>query len=164
MTDTLTIALNKLSAWKGNVRKTGAKDGIAELAMSIATHGLLQSLVVRKTKAGKYEVVAGRRRFLALQSLAKDGTLAKNYAVPCVLAQDDIDASELSVAENVMRAPMHPADQFEAFRTVIDAGASIADVAARFSVDENVVIKRLKLGRLIPAVVQAYRDGTIALE
>lgn len=50
MTDTLEVALNKLTAWKGNVRKTGAKDGISELAASIATHGLLQSLVVRKTR------------------------------------------------------------------------------------------------------------------
>jgi ParB/Sulfiredoxin domain len=38
---------NRLALWKGNVRKTGANEGIAELAASIASHGLLQSLVVR---------------------------------------------------------------------------------------------------------------------
>jgi hypothetical protein len=47
------------------VRKTGAKDGIEELAASIASHGLLQSLVVRKAKGDKYEIIAGRRRFAA---------------------------------------------------------------------------------------------------
>jgi ParB family chromosome partitioning protein len=61
MTDTTTIALNKLLPWAGNVRKTDADKGIGELAASIAAHGLLQSLVVRKDKRGKYAVVAGRR-------------------------------------------------------------------------------------------------------
>ncbi len=164
MTDTLQIALNKLAAWKGNVRKTGPKDGIDELAASIATHGLLQSLVVRPAKGGKYEVIAGRRRYLALQSLAKAGTLAKDHPVACTLASDEIDASELSLAENVVRMSMHPADQFEAFRTVIEKGAGIADVAARFGVSESIVTKRLRLGRLSPVILDAYREGRIDLE
>jgi ParB family chromosome partitioning protein len=164
MTDTLAIALNKLTAWKGNVRKTGAKDGIDELAASIATHGLLQSLVVRPAKADKYELIAGRRRYLALQSLAKAGTIAKDYPVACTLASDEIDASELSLAENVVRMSMHPADQFEAFRTVIEKGAGIADVAARFGVSETIVTKRLRLGRLSPVILSAYREGRIDLE
>ena len=74
MTDTITIPLSKLTPWTGNVRKTGITDGISELAASIAAHGLLQSLVVRKGKRGKYEIVAGQRRYLALCALAKDGT------------------------------------------------------------------------------------------
>lgn len=164
MTDTLAIALNKLTAWNGNVRKTGAKDGIDELAASIATHGLLQSLVVRPAKGGKYEVIAGRRRYLALQSLAKAGTLAKDHPVACALASNEIDATELSLAENVVRMSMHPADQFEAFRTVIEKGASIADVAARFGVSESIVTKRLRLGRLSAVILGAYREGRIDLE
>lgn len=164
MTDTITIALNRLTPWKGNVRRTGASDGIAELAASIEAHGLLQSLVVRETKGGKYEIVAGNRRYLALKSLAKNRRIAKGHPVACTLANDAIDASELSLAENVIRAPMHPADQFEAFRTIIDAGASVADVAARFGVSEQLVAKRLKLGRLSPVILEAYREDKIGLE
>jgi len=59
MTTTTDIPLNKLVAWDGNVRKT-ASNGIDELAASIAAHGLLQSLVVRKHGRGKFAVVAGR--------------------------------------------------------------------------------------------------------
>lgn len=51
--------------------------------------------------------------------------------MPCVIADGEIDESELSLAESVVRMPMHPADQFEAFRDLIDGGASVADVAAR---------------------------------
>ena len=66
MTDTTSIPLNKLAAWDGNVRKTaGADTALAELAASIAAHGLLQSLVVRKGKKGKFAVVAGGRRLAA---------------------------------------------------------------------------------------------------
>lgn len=164
MTDTLEIALNKLSAWKGNVRKTGAKDGMSELAASIAHHGLLQPLVVRKGARGKYEVIAGRRRFYALQALAKSGEFRGDHPVACTLASETVAPTELSLAENVIRAPMHPADQFEAFRMVIDAGATVTDVATRFGIEEGLVSRRLKLGRLSPVILKAYRDGEIALE
>ena len=63
MNENTSIPLNKLLAWEGNVRKTDPAKGIDELAASIAAHGLLQSLVVRKDRRGKYAVVAGRRRF-----------------------------------------------------------------------------------------------------
>lgn len=163
MSDTLNIPLSKLTLWSGNVRKTGARDGIAELAASIASHGLLQPLLVRKAQRG-YEIVAGQRRFHALKSLAKAGKLAKNFAVSCTLATDSVEASELSLAENVVRAPMHPADQFEAFRKLIDEGASIADVAARFGITDAIVTKRMKLGRLSQVILASYRNGEIDLE
>ena len=62
------IPLNKLVPWDGNVRKTGASDNLEELTASIAAHGVLQSLVVRKTSRGKYAIIAGRRRYLALSA------------------------------------------------------------------------------------------------
>ena len=59
---------------------------------------------------------------------------------------------------------VHPADQFEAFVGVIpDQGKSVADVAARFSVNESLVTQRLKLGRLAPSILQAYREEVIGL-
>lgn len=164
MTDIIHVPLNRLALWDGNVRKTDINVGIDELAASIAAHGLLQSLVVRKGKRGKYEIVAGQRRFLALQSLAKDGALATDCQIPCALANDQLDSAEISLAENAIRAPMHPADQFEAFRTIIDSGATVADVAARFGLAETVVTKRLKLGRLSPVILEAYRAGDIDLD
>ena len=136
MTDLITIPLNRLSLWKGNVRKTGVSDGIGELAASISAHGLLQSLVVREGKRGKYDIVAGQRRYLALTALAKNGSIAKDHPIPCQHANDDVDAKELSLAENVVRAPMHPADQFEAFRVLTDEGATPTDIAARFGIAE----------------------------
>ncbi len=164
MTETITIPLNKLTVWNGNVRKTGVSDGIEELAASIAAHGLLQAPIVRRVKGGKFAVVAGQRRLLALKLLAEQGAIASDMDVPCQLVAADADAGEISLAENVVRVAMHPADQFEAFRDLVDRGVDMAAVATRFGVTESVVAKRLKLGRLSPVVLEAYRQGEIDLE
>ncbi len=161
---TTTIPLNKLLAWNGNVRKTDAKKGIGELAASIAAHGLLQSLVVRKDKRGKYAVVAGGRRLLALQSLAESGAMEADHPVPCSVIGRETDATEISLAENVQREAMHPADEFEAFKALIENGTPPADVAARFGVTETVVKQRMKLANVSPKLIAAYRKGKMTLQ
>lgn len=159
-----TIPLNKLTLWPGNVRKTDAQAGIDELAASIASHGLLNPLLIRKDKRGKFAVIAGQRRLLALQHLAKAERIDTDAGIECRFADGDVSAAELSLAENVVRTAMHPADEFEAFRDLIDNGASIGDVAARFGVAESRVEKRLRLGRLSPVILAAYRKGELGLE
>lgn len=158
------IPLSKLVPWDGNVRKTGASDDLGELKASIAALGVLQSLVVRKTHRGKYAIIAGRRRFLCLSALAGEGAIEADAPVPCRIIPGSADATEISLTENVVRTAMHPADQFEAFRGLIDGGSSVADVAARFGVNETVVKKRLRLARVSPVVFTAYREGKLTLE
>jgi ParB family transcriptional regulator, chromosome partitioning protein len=158
------IALNKLVASTDNARKTGIAEGLEELAASIAAHGLLQSLVVRKTSRGKFAVIAGQRRHMALSMLAEQGRIPADMPIACKVLSKESDAAEISLAENVVRVPMHPADQFEAFRALIDNGAGIADVAARFGVTESLVVRRMKLGRVSPALLSVYREGRMSLE
>lgn len=159
------IPLSKLVPWSGNVRKTqGADTSLAELAASIAAHGLLQPLVVREEKRGRFAVIAGGRRLAALQLLAKDGRIKADHLVPYSLLPSAVDATEASLAENALREAMHPADQFEAFRALIDAGSSVADVAARFGVPDSIVEKRLRLARVSPVIIEAYRKGQLTLE
>lgn len=163
MTDITPIPLGKLVVSEDNVRRTAATDaGLQELAASIAAHGLLQSLVVRKHQKGKFAVVAGGRRLAALQLLAEQGRIEATFAVPCQVRNGD-DAAELSLAENVQREPMHPADEFEAFRALVDGGMAEADVAARFGVTEAVVRGRLRLACVSPAVMEAYRGDRLSL-
>ena len=162
MTDITNIPLNKLTAWEGNVRKTQNK-GIDELAASIAAHGLLQSLVVRKD-GKKFAVVAGNRRLAALSALLKAGKIDAGFEVPCQVIENGADATEISLAENAVRENMHPADECDAYRDLIDNGAPIADVAARFGKTEHYVKQRLKLARVSPVVIEAYRKGKLNLE
>ncbi|MDX2264102.1 MAG: ParB/RepB/Spo0J family partition protein [Hyphomicrobiales bacterium] len=162
------VPLSKLLHSPHNVRRTGKADGIAELAASIAAHGLLQNLTVAAVAddsgkpTGKYAVVAGARRLAALQLLAKQKRILKSYPVPCALAT--VDPEEVSLAENVAQVPMHPADQYEAFARLHAKGMAAEDIAARFGVTPAVVERRLRLAAVSPALLQAYRDGELTLE
>ena len=166
MPTTQTIALNQLVHSKANVRQTGRTDGIGELASSIAAHGLRQNLnVLPRADGRRFEVVAGSRRLRAMQQLVKTGQLPKDAPIPCLVLNEDDDAAEISLAENAMRSAMHPDDQFEAFRALIeDKGSSVEDVAARFGVTPAVVRQRLKLANVSPKLRALFRKGEMGLE
>jgi ParB family chromosome partitioning protein len=158
------VPFNKLVLWDGNVRKTGIESGLDELAASIAAHGLLNPLLVRKATKGKFAIIAGQRRYLALRRLAEAGNIGKTAPVSCHLREDGQDDSELSLAENVVRIAMHPADQFAAWRDLIEKGADVGEIAARFGVVESTVRKRLALARVSPRIFALYREGALDLE
>jgi len=164
MTITQTIPLNQLVHSKANVRRSGRKTGLAELTASIAAHGLRQNLNVKPTTGGRYEVVAGARRLHALRLLAKEGRLATDEPIPCMLLAEGDDPTEISLVENAQREPMHPDDQCEAFRSLIDNGAGIEDVAARFGITALVVRQRLKLANVSPRLRALYRKGDMTLD
>ena len=161
-----------------NVRRTPADaSAFAELKASIVAHGLLENLIVRamepgpdpgsnpgQVPAGRYAVIAGGRRLAAMQALAAEGALDADHPVPCRLLGGTAAADEVSLAENTVRAAMHPADQVEAFRRLADAGSTSAAIAVRFGVSERTVEKRLRLGNAAPVLLEAYREGGIDLE
>lgn len=155
------ITLAKLVPSKLNVRRTGTTERVDELAASISAHGLLQNLTVKPTAKGKFEVVAGGRRLAALKLLAK--RKAWDEPVPCQVMEGD-NITEISLAENALQAPMHPADQYEAFAKLHDAGMSSEDIAARFGVTPHVVAQRLKLGAVSSKLMALYREGEMNLE
>jgi ParB family chromosome partitioning protein len=168
MSEIVSIPLNKLVRSQRNVRKTGG-ESIDDLAASILAHGLLHNLTVVEqrnhtgTGSVKYEVVAGARRYAALQRLAKEKKLPKTCDVPCKVVEASA-AVEASLAENTIRVAMHPADQFIAFRDLVDSGLGIEDVAARFGVSPLFVRQRLKLANISPRFIEAYRAGEMQLE
>ncbi|MGV7186988.1 ParB N-terminal domain-containing protein [Xanthomonas axonopodis] len=148
---------------KRNVRKT-PRQSIPELAASIARIGLLQNLIVILAADGEhYEVVAGDRRLTALKLLVKKKGFAADYEVPCLLVAD-ASARTISLAENVQREAMHPADQFAAFAALVKEGRPIEDIAADFGVSPLVVQRRLKLGNVSPRLMNDYRAGGVTLE
>jgi ParB family chromosome partitioning protein len=157
------IALDRLVPSKANLRKTGGTAGIDELAASIKAHGLLQNLQVRAGDSGKFEVVAGMRRLAALKRLAKEKAIAKTAEIACHVL-DGEDAAEISLAENVMRLPMHPADQFDAFKMLADDGKGPEEIAARFGCSPATVRQRLRLANVSPVLIDAYRAEVMSLD
>ncbi len=150
-----------------NVRQSGGEIGIEQLAELIAAEGVLQNLNVydapNADQATTHAVVAGGRRWRALRWLIGRGRIEPDYPVPCMVISRE-RAVQISLSENSGREPMHPADEFEAFRQLIDAGQSVEDVAARFGVTPLVVQRRLKLANVSPRFIELYRDGKVTLE
>ena len=179
------IPLSRLALAPENVRKT-PPDAQADAALkaSIAAFGLLENLVVRPdpgsgepapvTEPGgqapdsdgneRFAVVAGGRRLKAMQALVEDNVFDADHPVPCQVRSGDAESGEISLAENVVRIAMHPADQVVAFAKLVEAGQSVAAIAARFGASERLVEQRLRLGNAAPELLDAYRADQIDLE
>jgi ParB family chromosome partitioning protein len=161
------ICLSQLVLSPTNVRKTPATEAEdMALEASIRAKGILQNLIVHPTPIdgkGIYEVDAGGRRLKILQKLAAEGVIDADTKVPCKVEQPE-DAVETSLMENTVRAAMHPADEFVAMAELIKAGEAVEAVALRFGVSERHVRQRLRLGKLAPELLDAFRAGEISLE
>ena len=166
------IPFNKLVLSQANVRRVKAGVSIEDLAASIVRRGLIQSLHVRPVldvdgqETAMFEVPAGGRRYRALELLVKRKRLAKTAPVPCVVSRADSDIliDELSLAENIERAPLHPLDQFRAFQAMREKGMTEEAIAAAFFVPVQVVKQRLRLASVSPTLLDVYADDGMTLE
>ena len=102
----------------------------------------------------------------ALELLAKQKRLARTSSVPCVVgdATSGILIDEVSLVENIERAPLHPLDQFRAFQALRDKGMTEEAIAAAFFVGVNVVKQRLRLAAVSPTLHEVYADDGMTLE
>jgi ParB family chromosome partitioning protein len=157
----------KLRLSQANVRTIARDAGLEALAASIAEHGLLQPLVVTPAKGRKalYDVHAGGRRWRAIGLLIERGLWPSDRRVDvCLLATGEASPREISLAENILREAMAPADEAQAYRDVMDEGADAAAVARRFGVTVRHVEGRLRLADLAPPIFAALAEGTITLD
>ena len=161
------IPISNLSIAKLNVRRHGGKD-ITSLARTIADKGVLQPLLVRavaddasarksrRANDRPYEIIAGKRRFLALKHNKAD-------SAPCIVLDvaDDAAAIEASLIENAERMPLDVLDAYEAFAALAAQGRSEKDIAWLFTLPVRDVRQRLALANLIPEAKARYRQGDL---
>lgn len=157
------IPLDQLSVSAHNAR-TIDREPLDELAASIAAEGLLQNLTVIAGDGEGYEVIAGKRRLGALQLLRERGELPAGLDAPPCRIVDDERALSASLAENVVRKAMHPADEFVAFRRLAESGRSCEDIAQEFGVMPVVVQRRLRLANVAPSLFALFQRDEIALD
>ncbi|WP_136661876.1 ParB/Srx family N-terminal domain-containing protein [Nitratireductor sp. XY-223] len=157
------IPLNKLVNSPKNVRKTPASEADdAELYASLRYQGLKHNLLVHSV-GDTFHVHAGGRRLEQLQKLAEEGHIKSDEKISCKVEPQSA-AEETSVAENMIRSAMHPADEFEAFADLIEKGRSVEEVATRFGVTAGLVERRLKLAQVAPEILDDFRQGQLTLE
>lgn len=156
-----TVTLDKLAFdLEHNSRQGMDDEAMAELMRSIHTNGLITPLTVRSTDHGTFLVIDGHRRLEALNRLF--GAEKESTHVPVLVRNvDDKDARALSLAANIVRLPLHPADQYQAFAAMLDEGMEREEIAARFNLALKDVERVLALGRVIPAILDLYRKGDI---
>lgn len=189
-----TIPLDRLMLSTLNVRQTERNADVDSLAEDIAARGLKQNLVVvpahytsgeaselqretcKPAPGGtgpwqdRFEVIAGGRRLQAMQLLVQQDRLSPTTPVPCMVEFRD-EASETSLSENLHRVAMNPADEFEAYRIIVDGARKngvaedpIAYCAKRFGVAVKHVQGRLRLASLAPDILAALKADEIGVE
>ena len=98
----------------GQPRKTFETQPLEQLAASIATHGVLQPILVRELPNGKYQIVAGERRWRASK-------LAGLLEVPVIIIEgDEREAAEIALVENIQREDLNPVEEAMAYRALAD--------------------------------------------
>ena len=155
-----TIPLRSLRLSPLNVRSVKPK-AIDALAADIEAHGLLQNLIGYEAE-DKVLICAGGGRYRALKCLQKSKAITPAFEVPVDIRSID-EALELSLAENVQRETMHPADAVLAYRALVDGGMQSADIAARFGVSLDHVRRLLRLSVLHPKLIAALKRDELSL-
>ena len=161
--DLIHIELSKLSISRLNMRHGRKTPDVSDILPSIREKGLRQTLLVRR-EAGGYGVVAGRRRFFALQQIAKES--GTDPLVPCaVMAEGDVaSAIEASIIENVARLPATEMEQYTAFRKLHDEGRTVEEIAVFFGVTELNVRRVLALAALSAPIRKLYAEDEVDRE
>ncbi len=110
------LSISDLVANKYQPRKNFDEDNLNELANSIKERGIIQPIIVRKSKvqSSKYEIIAGQRRWLAAQN-------AGLHEVPVVIMEvDDLNSLEFAIVENVQRHDLNAIEEAQGYQRLID--------------------------------------------
>ncbi|MEN6556723.1 MAG: ParB/RepB/Spo0J family partition protein [Thermoguttaceae bacterium] len=136
-------------------RQDFAPDETKSLAESIATHGLLQPLVVRRVH-DRYQLVAGERR---LRAAIQAGWVD----VPVnVVEADDRQMAELAIVENLQRKDLNPLEKAASFQKYIEQyRCTQEELASRLKLDRSTVANMIRLLELPEGVQEAIRRGKI---
>ena len=139
-------------------RREFAETELMELQLSLQTSGLLQPIAVRPRGDGKFELIAGERRFRAASRLGWT-------TIPAVV-RDVSDEQSLSLAlvENLQREDLNPIEEAEGYRQLINEfGLAHQQVAQAVGKDRSTITNALRLLTLPSEVQQLVRDGSLTL-
>ncbi len=122
------ISISEIVRGKFQPRKIFDKTSLEELTSSIKERGVVQPIIVRKSKDidGKYEIIAGERRWLASQNAGL------NEIPVVVIEADDIKALEFGIVENVQRSDLNPVEEATGYKRLMDEFGYDQEKVGRF--------------------------------
>ena len=130
-------------------RKYFDEEALAELADSIRENGLLQPILVREIGGGRYQIIAGERRFRASK-------MAGLEEIPTIiLDKTDLEVAEIALIENIQREDLNPIEEAQAFRTLAEQyNITQEELAERVGKSRSAIANSVRLLDLPEPVVQ----------
>ncbi|MCL2737266.1 MAG: ParB/RepB/Spo0J family partition protein [Alphaproteobacteria bacterium] len=143
----------------GQPRKTFAPEELQDLANSIAEKGVLQPILVRAspTDSGKYEIIAGERRWRASQMVGATDIPA------LVKGVSDENAMEIALIENVQRENLNAIEEALAYRNLMKScGYEMADIVKLIGKSESYIRNMMRLCELPESVQEMVKTGKLS--
>ncbi len=150
------IAITDIVPNRFQPRTVFNEDKISELAQTIHTHGIIQPIVVREYEHGRYEIIAGERRFRAIQKLGWDTApvLVKNY--------NDTETASVALIENLQREELSSIEEAMAYSKLLELHELTQEaLAQRLGIGQSTVANKLRLLKLPEAVQMEVMSKSI---
>ena len=134
------VPLDRIDPNPDQPRLTFDEDSLQELAASITEHGVLQPILVRPGTEGRYQLIAGERRWRSAQ-------IAGLRQIPAIVEDiDDETALEIAIIENLQREDLSPLDEALMYeRMTTEHGYSLRKLAQKLGKDKGYIENRLRL-------------------
>ncbi|WJP97801.1 nucleoid occlusion protein [Macrococcus bovicus] len=150
------IAIERIVPNRYQPRQVFDEEKIQELADSIKAYGLLQPIVVRPIEEEMYEIIAGERRFRALQlnGIAETEVLVKPL--------NDKETAAIALIENIQRENLSVVEEAEAYKKLLDLdGITQQDLATSLGKSQSFIANKLRLLRLSSPILEALSQSQI---
>ena len=153
-----TLPISRIEPKQDQPRSYFDEASLAELSSSIAEHGIIQPITVRKLDGGYYQIIAGERRWRAAR-------MAGLREVPVrIIEADDKKTMELSLVENLQREDLNPVEEALGYRTLMQEYSMTQEGAANVvGKSRPVIANALRLLALPEKVLDMLRDGKISV-
>ncbi|MFJ7978084.1 nucleoid occlusion protein [Peribacillus sp. NPDC096379] len=150
------IAISDIVPNRYQPRTVFNENKIAELAQTIHTHGIIQPIVVREYEQGKFEIIAGERRFRAMQKLGWE-------TAPAIVKDfNDTETASVALIENLQREELTPIEEALAYGKLLELHQLTQEaLAQRLGIGQSTVANKLRLLKLPQEVQEAILQKQI---
>jgi ParB family chromosome partitioning protein len=153
------IRISSIEPRRDQPRKNFDREALEALADSIATHGVLQPIIVRENEnlSGTYEIIAGERRWRASQ-------MAGLSEIPAIVFDgDELKAAQVALVENIQREDLNPVEEAFGYSALIERyGLTQEQVAKQVGKSRSAVANTLRLVDLPDEVLEMLKDGELS--
>ncbi|MDE5832081.1 MAG: ParB/RepB/Spo0J family partition protein [Desulfovibrio sp.] len=153
-----TLPLRMIEPNPDQPRSVFSEDTLKELAASIQARGILQPIIARPIEPGRFQIVAGERRWRAAE-------LAGLEEIPVIIREfDDAEAMIVALMENIQREDLNPIDKAAALQSIKDAlGVNQEELAERVGLPRGTLSNFLRLLNLPEIAKKEVAEGTISM-